>query len=493
MSTASVPNALRPSRLVPIRSRKVRDQYLLTSHFGDWLFVSAAELEQLMQAGVPPGTPLEQRLRERNMLADEVSAARLGARLDKKRSFLHYGPHLHVMVVTLRCNQSCVYCHASRAPMDRTDTDMSPQTAEQVVDLALQSTSPSITIEFQGGEPLANFDVVRHSIEYALQRNEAYGKSLEFTLVTNLSLMTEARMDYLLSKRVQICTSVDGPAQIHDGQRKLSGGSAFSEAANWIARINKRYEALGLDPSLYHVEALLTTTRAALSQPRAIVDTYVNLGCRAIFLRPVDPFGFASRTKERIEYPRREYLGFYREALEYILELNKSGTQVLERFASIFLTKILTQTDPNFVDIRSPCGAGIGQLAYNFDGKVFTCDEGRMLAATGDSTFEIGSVGSRYRDLVTHDTVAAMTVASNLDAQPDCTTCAYNPYCGVCPVHSYATQGSIQGRMRESVLCAVHKGIQDVLFEKLASEDPEVRGIFRRWTSVRPRSHFVHA
>lgn len=489
----AVTNLSPRSGLMPLRLRKVAGRTLLTSDFGDWVFVDDTELETLMRGELQAGSDLHKRLRRANFVRSELNERQLVARASDKVRFLRTGPHLHVMVVTLRCNTTCVYCHASRAPLHRADTDMSPTTADRVVDMALSSTSPAVTIEFQGGEPLANFDVVKRAIEYALERNRSYGKALEFTLVTNLSLMTDERMEYLLSRRVQICTSIDGPADLHDSQRVLAGRSAHAEASRWIEKINERYVALGLDPSLYHVEALLTTTRGALSRPREIVDSYVNLGCRAIFLRPVDPFGFAERTRQRIEYPRHEYLAFYREATDYILELNRKGVQVLERFGAIFLTKILTQTDPNFVDIRSPCGAGIGQLAYNYDGRVFTCDEGRMLAASGDDTFHIGTIHSRYRDLVAHETVAALAVASNLDAQPDCVTCAYRPYCGVCPVHNYATQGTIQGRMRESVLCAVHKGIQDYLFEKLASEDAETRNILRRWTTVRPRSHFVHA
>jgi hypothetical protein len=73
--------------------------------------------------------------------------------------------------------------------------------------------------------------------------------------------------------------------------------------------------------------------------------------------------------------------------------------------------------------------------------------------------------------VVGHETVRAVTIASNLDATPDCVDCAYQPYCGVPPSHSYKTQGTIFGRMRESALCEVYKGIQDYLFEKLADGD----------------------
>jgi His-Xaa-Ser system radical SAM maturase HxsB len=361
------------------------------------------------------------------------------------------------------------------------------------VDLALASSAPGVTLEFQGGEPLAAFPVVREAIEYALERNAVVGKSLGFTLVTNLSLMDEDKLDYLVSRRVQLCTSIDGPAELHDRQRRLPGGSAYARAADWIRRINHRYEALGLDPSLYRVEALLTTTREALGHGRAIVDTYAALGCRAIYLRPVDPFGFAARAGARVGYTTDAFLAFYREALERVLELNREGVPMIERFAALFLTKILTDTDPNFLDLRSPCGAGIGQVAYNHDGGIYTCDEGRMLADAGDPLFRIGHVDqTRYPELVRHPTVRALTVVSNLDAQPGCVDCAWRPYCGVCPVYNHAAQGDVHGRVADSRWCATHRGILDLLFEKLADADPETLARFARWTTVRPRTHYVH-
>src|SRR5262245_52924172 len=284
--------------------------------------------------------------------------------------------------------------------------------------------------------------------------------------------MYEDKLAYLIDHKVQICTSIDGPEPLHTKQRLLVGGNSHREAARWIERINKAYIDMGLDPTLYHVEALLTTTREALKYPVEIVDTYLNLGCRAIFRRPVDPFGFAGKTAKTIEYDRRAYHDFYRTAVEHILDLNRKGEQVLERYAAIFLTKILADDDPNFLDIRSPSGSGIGALAYNYDGKIFTSDEGRMMHETGDSAFHIGDVGSStYRGLMKHETVRALILASIREVQPDCTSCTYAPYCGIQPEHNYRLHGTIFGRMRESTLCAVHKGIQDFLFDKLREND----------------------
>ncbi|MBZ0116174.1 MAG: His-Xaa-Ser system radical SAM maturase HxsB [Sandaracinaceae bacterium] len=473
--------------------RKIADdRVLITNLEGRWLVLSSAELERFATGDLEPGSELEQRLASHNFLRASYDQAKARETIAKRKQFLKYGPNLHVFVVTLRCNETCVYCHASRADMDAVQTDMTKEIADKGVDLAFQSTSPWITIEFQGGEPLVNFEIVKHIIERAREKNQSAQKTLEFTMVTNLSLMDEDKLAFLLDNRVQICTSVDGPKDLHDKQRKLPSLSAFDATTHWIKRVNEAYAERGLDPSLYHVEALLTTTKAALSRYKEVVDTYAELGCRALFLRPIDPFGFAGKTAGVVEYPRAEYLDFYAKATDYVIEKNAQGVQMLERYAAIFLTKILRGEDPNFLDVRSPAGAGIGQLAYSYDGSIYTCDEGRMLAAQGDQSFRVGHVQtSRYRDIVGHETVRSMVIASNLDGQPDCVHCTYEPYCGIQTTHNYKTQGSIFGRMRESHVCAVHKGIQDYLFRKLAEGDPQVLTTFERWTTTRAREHFL--
>ena len=484
----------KPSVTFPafFRVREVSGSYVVTNAQGDWVILTAPDFKAFGEGTVERGTELWERLKAANLIRAEFDVPVAVARLKKRMKFLDNGPNLHMLVVTLRCNETCVYCHASRADMEAVQTDMSADTAEKSIELALGSSSPFITIEFQGGEPLVNFTVVKHAIEYGQRRAKEVGKSIEFTMVSNLALMDEEKLSFLLDYKVQICTSIDGPEHLHDKQRKLIGSSAFQAAVHWIKRINQAYVERGLDPSLYHVEALLTTTRDALSRGREIVDTYNALGCRALHLRPIDPFGFVEKTASRVEYPREEYLKFYRDTTDYIIELNKKGEQILERYAAIFMTKILNGEDPNFLDIRSPCGAGISAIAYNYDGLVFAGDEARMLHETGDDTFLLGRVGElTYEKMMTHPTVRALVLASNVNSRPDCVNCAYNPYCGVDAVHTYKTQGSLSGRMRESTVSAVHKGIMDYLFEKIREGDPETMEVFRRWTINRSRDHFV--
>ncbi|NVB36981.1 His-Xaa-Ser system radical SAM maturase HxsB [Pseudenhygromyxa sp. WMMC2535] len=483
----------RPGTQAFFRWRQIADDaVLITNYEGNFLILTGEEFASYARGDIAPDSELHARLSEHNFLRASYDVQAATERVKARRYFVHGGPLLHVMVVTLRCNETCVYCHASRANMDAVETDMSVETARKAVDLALSSTNGFVTIEFQGGEPLVNFPVVKEIIEYATKRNQEVGKRLEFTMVSNFALLDEDKLQYLLANKVQLCTSIDGPEQLHNAQRKLpQSHNAFQAAARWIKRVNEAYEEIGLDPTLYHVEALLTTTKATLDQWKEVVDTYVSLGCKTIFLRPIDPFGFAERARLRLEYPRSAYLEFYRNAVDYMIELNKQGVEILERYAAIFLTKILRGEDPNFLDNRSPAGAGIGQLAYSYDGKVYTCDEGRMLAAMGDDVSLLGDVDTPYRKIVGHETVRAMTIATNLDQQPDCVSCAYQPYCGTNAAYNYKSQGSVFGRMRDNNVCAVHKGIQDYLFEKLAENDPQVMEIFQRWTTIRPREHFV--
>jgi uncharacterized protein len=484
----------RPGTQAFFRYRQIADDAIVLSNLeGNWLILDRSEFGEFARGEVQPSSALHERLSSKNFLRANYDVQAAAERIKARKYFIHAGPLLHVMVVTLRCNETCVYCHASRANMDQVQTDMTPEIAEKAVDVALGTTNNFVTIEFQGGEPLVNFPVVKHIIEYATKRNQELGKRLEFTMVSNFSLMDEEKLAYLLEHKVQLCTSIDGPEQLHNAQRKLpSTHNAYQAAIKWIKRVNEAYVEIGLDPTLYHVEALLTTTKATLPLWKEVVDTYVGLGCKTVFLRPIDPFGFAERARLRLEYPRSAYLEFYRNALDYMLELNAQGVEILERYAAIFLTKILRGEDPNFLDNRSPAGAGIGQLAYSYDGTIYSCDEARMLAASGDEAFKLGTVfDTNYRKVVGHETVRAMTIATNLDQQPDCVNCAYNPYCGTNAAYNYKAQGSIFGRMRDNNVCSVHKGIQDYLFEKLAEGDPKVMQAFERWTTIRPREHFV--
>jgi uncharacterized protein len=187
-----------------------------------------------------------------------------------------------------------------------------------------------------------------------------------------------------------------------------------------------------------------------------------------------------------------EFLEFYKNALDYIIELNKQGVQVMERLSAIMLSKMIAGYDPNYLDLRSPGGCVIGQLAYHPTGKVYTSDEGRMVAAMGDEFFLLGHVDDLdYREMMGSSRVRAMVLASTNEGLPGCSTCAYKLYCGQQPEYNYVTQGSLQGRMPESSWCQKHMGIFDYLVRRLKDADEEERAILERWTINRAQDHFL--
>jgi hypothetical protein len=98
-------------RLGPLRFRSIGERVLLVNPFGDWAFVTADEARALYRGELAP--ELEARLAARRLLADAIDPAIAARRLAHRKRFLNHGPNLHVVVVTLRCNQTCVYCHAS--------------------------------------------------------------------------------------------------------------------------------------------------------------------------------------------------------------------------------------------------------------------------------------------------------------------------------------------------------------------------------------------
>jgi len=486
-------DTLKPDRLHPVRFRKVGPSWFVSNDLAEWVILGDAEFKDFLSGALPTDGARFQELAEKGFVAGEMAVAEYRRRYWSRRRHTFAGPNLHAFVLTERCDHGCQYCHASVVGMGRTDTDMSVETAEKCVDFALQTSNPGLTIEFQGGEPLASWPVLCHTVEYARRQNERLGKDLAFTLVTNMTFMSEEKLDFLLANRVQICTSIDGPQAVHDKVRisSIEGGS-WQNATRWVKRITERYGELGLDPELYRTEALPTITRHALPYPKEIVDTYVAMGCRAVFLRNLDPFGLAAVTSGKLGYPMSEFLAFYKTAVDYMIELNKRGVQVMERLASLIMSKLLSGDDPNYLDLRSPGGAAIGQLAYHPSGRVYSCDEGRMVGASGDDAFHLGDVRENtYDEIMSGPRVRALVTASTVEALPGCASCAYNPYCGVCPPYNYATQGSIHGRIPSSSWCEKHIGIFDYLAGRLDNADADELAMFERWATNRRLEHFL--
>lgn len=464
----------------PFSWRRVSGGFLITNDFGHHALLGPAAFQSFAAGKNIQKGPLDKDLAAKGFFGDRLDLDGLTARLRGRAAHLFAGPSLHIMVLTTRCNQTCVYCQAGASRGAAGAGDMSWNTARKCVDFAFQSPAPSITLEFQGGEPLLNWGVLEKAAGYARRKAAAAGRKLSVGVVSNFSLMTAQKADFLLDNEVSVCTSLDGPASLHDRNRPFSGGSSHAAVVRWLEYFSDRAASRSRGARYFKPSALLTVTRRSLAAPEAIADEYVRRGVGDIFIRPLTPIGAAKKAWGEVGYSAAEFVSFYSRALDHILALNRRGTPLREKLATILLSKVLGSADPGYVDLRCPCGAAVGQLAYAVNGDVYTCDEGRMLAAEGDDLFRLGSVlRDGYKKVVAAPAARACAAASELHSQPECSRCAYAPYCGVCPAYNYSVQGSLWGSMPSNDRCALMKGLLDALFKRLAR--PADREILEKW------------
>lgn len=452
---------------------------VLVSETGDFLLCGRGTAERVATRAVSPAEPLFQDLLAGYFISVtspppllDVMAARYRARKGHLDTFTA----LHILVVTLRCNFSCHYCQVSRQTQDRTQYDMSEVDIDAALDLIFASPSTDLTIEFQGGEPLAAFDQVRYAVEVARARNDSAGKRLRFVICTNLSLLTDEVLAFCKQHDVYISTSLDGPAALHESNRPASAKGDLT----WLAeRIEWARSALGRD----RVAALMTTSKAALAQPEAIVDAYRSLGFNRIFLRPIQPYGFAARLRESWRYPVADFLAFYKRALTYILELNRSSDLFVEDYASILMRRLFSPYPGGYVDLQSPTGMVTAVVVYNYDGGVYASDESRMLAESGDMSFRLGHVSDGYRALFYGARARELVTVGVNESVAGCADCGLQAYCGSDLIRNWMETGDRYGFRPMSSFCELNMGILTFLLELLDNQADAARTL-RRWAQV---------
>ena len=451
--------------------KEKENNYLITNDAGRYVFLSKQDFVNLIQRKeLRP--ELKGKLMQNGFIyegSEEVFATNQAMQLRRAKEYLLVPTTLHIFVVSKNCNFNCIYCQAGNLNQNNS-YNMSKETAKSAVDIAMESPSTYLTFEFQGGEPLMNFETIKYIIEYS--KSISNGKIIEYNLVSNLTLLTDEMIEFFIENEVSICTSIDGDKELQNINRPYKNGDSYNETITKIKRLRKKQ---------IKVNAIETTTKYSLNKYKEIVDEYIKLGLDSIFIRPLTRLGKADNNWKNIGYEAEEFLGFYKKALDYIIEKNKQGIFLSEGHSNIFLKKILLNQPINYMELRSPCGVAIGQLAYYYDGNIYTCDEGRMLAEMGDDRFKVGNVyENTYKELMQCDCTEAMCVSSCIECLPYCSTCAYMPYCGTCPVINLAQDNNIFSQNPREYRCKIYSGILDILFNYIEHE-PDVVEIFKNW------------
>ena len=473
-SSFDSPYTMLPWRFTPLDEN---EKVVATNLVGEHIVLDRQTAHDFGQGQLSPSHPAYNELKARHFLIDNdtnVAVDLLALKVRTKLAPLANFTGLHLFVVTLRCEHSCPYCQVSRANDDRRDFDMSEETASKALDLVFRSPSPSIKIEFQGGESLLNLPLVRYIVLEAKRRNEVERRDLSFVVATNLAVLDDEALAFLKEHSILVSTSLDGPADLHNANRPRPGRDSYERVVDGIARARK---ALGY----YNVGALMTTTAASLDRARDIIDEYLKLDFGGIFLRPLSPYGFAIKTKSFAAYSRERWLDFYFEGLDYIIDLNRRGFDFIEHYAAMVLKKMLTPHQTRYVDLMSPAGIGIGAIVYNYDGVVYASDESRMLAEMGDKTFALGNVhDDTFEDIMLGDALLDPLIKSFAGSVPGCSSCAFEPWCGADPVFHHATQGDVVGKKPLSAFCTRSMALYRGLISRMEA-DETVRALFERW------------
>jgi len=465
--TTNVPHIVNKFSASKLDSKHV----LVTTEHGAWVVLNNNEYSLLKEDKLAEDLNLFTTLEDKGVIATDKNVERIAQMYRDRFYYLFNGISLQIVVPTLRCNQKCIYCHANSMPAKAKGYDMDRKTAKAVVDFMFQTPSEFFTIEFQGGEPLLNFDIVRYIIEYAKQKNhseksDANGfyagrKNITFTIVTNFTAMDYEKLEFLMENNIRLSTSLDGPKRLHNKNRPFSGGSSYRFVTQWIDIIKNEFEY-----PLF-VNALPTITKHSLPYAKEIVDEYVKWGFKHMTMRPLNIAGMAANAWQTVGYSAGEFLQFWRKYIDYVMEINKKRWLVDDQTV-FMLRRILTLKPPLNACLGAPCGACIIQTAYNQWGDIYTCDEARAC-----ELFKLGNVKKNtYKEVFTSKEALNFIGLTSMVSSA-CDNCVWHPFCSPCLVSSYGSQKNVIPKLPSDMLCNIRKGQLEYIFKKLLGKQQD--------------------
>ncbi len=469
LSTLEIP----PSKAItlqktPYTYRKVAGEIFLNSHLGTWLILNPQEFDHFAHGPIASLDPsLIDKLKKHHFLfdsADEEAREQIGLAYDQKHERISKGPGLFLVGVTRHCNLKCPYCHLSATPAQTPSLKDPSETIEKIVDFILDTPNPNIAIEFQGGEPLLAFKFIKEFVECIKRKNAIVGKGIKFCATSNLTLITEDRIEYLKKEKISLSGTIDGGEELHNANRPFLNDKGSFET------VKRKYELLkekGVDVGLLSI-----ITKKSLGKSREIADTIFGLGKKVLVINKIQKLGRAAEEMHWKEFgiSNEEFFSFWTETLEYIFSLHRQGVFVTERYLSIILEKLFSQ-DPNFLDWRNPGGAILGAIGFDDEGYIYPSDEAREIL-----DLRLGNVFEHnFKDILETPLAKEILKASILEGQI-CNYCAYKSVCGLCPILSYKnTHEFISRHYQPTNRCSLNMSMFDYVIGKLIQEPATIR------------------
>lgn len=321
------------------------------------------------------------------------------------------------------CNLRCKYCFASTGDFGTGRKLMPFETGKAAIDFLIEKSvgRQNLEVDFFGGEPLMNFEVVKEIVKYARSKEKEYGKNFRFTITTNGMLLTDDKIDFINKEMSNVVLSIDGRKEVNDRMRvRVDGSGSYDKIVDGYKKlVEKRGD------KEYYVRG--TYTRYNLDFSEDVLHLY-NIGFDQISVEPVIE-------DESVEYAITEndldtIYAEYDKLVDKIIQIKKNKGKI-----NFFHFMIDLDQGPCVIKRLRGCGSGNEYVAITPEGDIYPCHQ-----FTGHEEYKMGNLYKHTFDENIKNEFAGCHVYS----KPSCRDCWAKFYCsGGCNANNYIYNGDI--------------------------------------------------
>lgn len=386
-------------------------------------------------------------LKDAGKLFAEDTYAAMAGELKDKTSGVIKALCLHVAHT---CNLNCSYCFASQGKYQGERAIMSLETGKRALDFLIENsgTRHNLEVDFFGGEPLMNFDMVKDLVKYARERGKETGKNFRFTLTTNGVLIDDDVIDFANREMSNVVLSLDGRKEVHDRFRvDLSGQGSWEKI---VPKFKRLVEKRGNKD--YYMRGTFTHANPDFLKD---IETMLDLGFTELSMEPVvcakdDP---SALTDSDLAIVMEQY----EKLADLMLKREKEGNPFVFYHYMIDL-----KGGPCIYKKISGCGSGTEYMAVTPWGDLYPCHQ-----FVGEEKFKLGDIWNG----VTNKEIQGEFISCNVYSRQECKDCWARLYCsGGCAANAYHATGEITGVYKDGcelfkkrMECAIYLEIAKML------------------------------
>ncbi len=323
------------------------------------------------------------------------------------------------------CNLNCSYCFASQGKYHGERALMSYEVGKRAFDFLIENsgTRRNLEVDFFGGEPLMNFDVVKQLVAYARSIEKEKNKNFRFTLTTNGVLVDDDVIEFSNREMSNVVLSLDGRKEVHDRYRVDYAGNGSWEKI--VPKFQKFVNARG--GKNYYMRGTFTHANPDFLED---IKTMLDLGFSELSMEPVvaasdDPAALTEADKPVV-------MKQYEDLAKLMLERDKEGKPF-----TFYHYMLDLKGGPCIYKRISGCGSGTEYMAVTPWGDLYPCHQ-----FVGDEKFKLGDIWSGVNNKKIQDEFASC----NVYAREECRDCWARLYCsGGCAANAYHATGSVKG------------------------------------------------